>query len=297
MPKKFAMNWNKISDMVKKDLNKKDYTDKRFYTPKMKTDGTFEAIIRFLPSIDTDLPYAKYMAHGFSGKNNRWLVENCPTTLGNQCPICEANGELWSTGLEENKKIVRKRARKTNYVSNILIVKDPQVPENNGKVFLYRYGKKISEKINDKMFPKEGAVDEPVMVADYYEGANFKLSIKMIVANKGEKPMPNYDLSSFKEKSEVGDDTFIESIRKETFPLAEFVDPKNFKSYEELKIKYETVCGGATSSEEKKEPDKKEEDQNNTVVETPIDEKKEIVEPDLNLTDDNEDDFLKKLQS
>jgi hypothetical protein len=295
MPKKFGMDWNKIKDKMKQDTSKKDYTDKRFYTPKLKSDGTFEAIIRFLPSIDTDLPYAKYMAHGFAGKNNRWLVENCPTTIGKPCPICEANGELWQTGTDENKKIVRRRSRKTNYVSNILIVKDPQIPENNGKVFLYRYGKRINEKITDKMFPKDGALDEPVMIADYYEGANFKLSIKLQKTDGNKDPMPNYDLSEFKTVSEIGDDTLIEKIRKETFPLAEFVDPKNFKSYDELKIKYESICGGmSVSSGEKKEEVKKEE---TAIVDEGKKEEEKSAEPDLNLTDDNEDDFLKKLQS
>jgi hypothetical protein len=290
MPKKFSMDWGKITDKIKQEREKKDYTDKRFYSPKIKEDGTFEATIRFLPSIDTDLPYVKYISHYFQTPNGKWFVDNCPTTLGNKCPVCEANGELWQTKVEANQKIASGRKQRTNFVSNILIVKDPQVPENNGKIFLYRYGVKIDEKIQNKIFPTDED-DKPIHVQDYYEGANFKLSIKMIKQPGDKKPMPNYDLSEFKVVSAIGEDDYIEKIRKETIPLAEFISPNNFKSYEELKIKFDKLYEGKGGVSEKV-AEKTEAAQSTSIQEEPV----KVETPPLNLTEDDDADFLRKLQ-
>jgi hypothetical protein len=230
----------KINDQAN---TKKSFTDDRLYYPQLKEDGTGSAIIRFLPSKDTDLPWVMLQTHGIQGPGG-WFIQNCPTTLNNPCPVCKSNSVIWNENDEETaRKLTRGKTRKTNYYSNVLVVKDPQNPENEGKVFLFRYGAKIHKKIMEQMNPVGGddGVETPVMVFDYYEGANFKLIIKR--QKVGNKNMANYDSSKFDSVSSVGTDEEIEKIHNSLYSLAEFITPDKFLSYDELAKKYAKVCG------------------------------------------------------
>jgi len=235
--RKFAIDWTKSTEKIKEqNAPKKNWKDERLYYPQIKDNGTAEAIIRFLPSKDTDIPFVKTYNHAFDGPGG-WYINECPTTIAQECPTCKANTELWNS----DPDTVRRRSRKTNYYTNILVVKDPQNPENEGKVFLFKYGKTIHEKIMSKISPEEGGIDEPVMVFDYYDGANFKFKIKtQKVSNTN---MPNYDLSVFDNPSPVGTDEEIEKIHGMLYSLTEFTGKDRFKSYNDLKERFEKVTG------------------------------------------------------
>lgn len=239
--RKFAIDWDKVTKKIKEqNAGAKNFKDERIYYPQVKDDGTAQAIIRFLPSNDTDIPFVKVYSHGFKGPGG-WLIENCPTTLGQDCPVCKANQALWET----DEKTARPRSRKLSYYSNIQVVKDPQNPENEGKVFIFRYGKKIHEKIMEKLSPDEGGIVEPIMVFDYYDGANFNLIIKRVKA--GNQSFPNYDSSFFDGVSPVGTDAEIEKIDGDLHQISEFVSEGQFKSYEELSEKMVRVTGATAA--------------------------------------------------
>lgn len=218
--------------------------DKRLYRPKFAKDGTFEAIIRFLPAPGDELPLIKKFAHRFKDKFGDYN-EECLTTIGQPDPICESNTELWRQENETAKDLARKRARNKSGISNILVINDVQVPSNNGKVFLYRYGKVILDKIIEKCFPDEkqkqlGA--KAVNIFDYYEGVNFRVSGKK--TQKGDTSWTKYDNSRFEDMpTRIESDDFIERLEKQIYSLKEFNDPKNFKSYTELKIKFDQIRG------------------------------------------------------
>lgn len=250
--KKFERDWDSTVQKIKEQEKSKKGRDKddRFYVPKLKEDGTAQAIIRFLESKDTDVPFVKIFNHYFEGPGG-WLIEKCPTTVGRDCPVCKANSELWNS----DQDTVRRRSRKTRYYANILVVKDPQVPENDGKVFLFEFGKKIYEKIMEKVSPKEESLDKPVMVFDYYNGADFRLNIKQVKV--GNKNMPNYDSSRFSDNtSPIGDDDYIEKIHSQLNGLAEFVAPNLFKEWDELSERYEKVVGSSVPPKEGTEDSK-----------------------------------------
>lgn len=245
--RKFSIDWSKASQKLKEMENAKHLShknrDDRMFIPQFRDDGTFQAIIRFLPSKETIsgesvLPFVDVYTHSFKGPGG-WLVENCPTTIKQKCPICEANALIW----EEDPEILRrsKRKRRLSYYANILVIKDPQTPENNGKVFIFRFGTKIYEKIMEKWQPEEGSILKPIQVFDYYDGANFNLIIKKIKV--GEDLLPNYDSSSFDAVSCIGTDEEIEKIQNSLFSLKDFQSPDKFKSYEELKDKLLRVTG------------------------------------------------------
>ena len=230
-----------IDELTKKieETNKKEsYKDDRFWRPELDKSSNGYAVIRFLPASDgEDLPWAKYYSHGFQGKGG-WFIENCPTTLGQKCPVCEANSELWNSGIEKDKDIARNRKRRLHYVSNIMIVSDPANPQNEGKVFLYKYGKKIFDKINEAMNP-EFEDEDAINPFDFWSGANFKLKVRKVAG------FINYDKSEFESTSALldGNDANLEMLWKTQYALAEFVDPANFKSYTELKTKRDAVLG------------------------------------------------------
>lgn len=246
--KKFAVDWGKAMQKIKEQENNRTggFKDERIFLPQYKEDGTFQAIIRFLPSKDTDIPFINLYAHSFKGPGG-WFIDNCPTTIQKKCPVCEANSLIW----DDNPDLVRIRKRKLSYYANILVVKDPQTPENNGKVFLFRYGKKIQDKIMEKWQPDKDGIIKPVTVFDYYEGASFNLIIKKIKV--GDKPMPNYDSSSFNEVSCIGTDEEIEKIHNSLFSLKEFHSEDNFKTFEELKEKHDKAVGQTIPTKEKSE--------------------------------------------
>ena len=218
---------------------KESYKDDRFWRPELDKSSNGYAVIRFLPPCENeDLPWSKYYSHGFQGPGG-WYIENSRTTLGEKDPVSEMNSKLWNSGVESDKDIARARKRKTNYVSNVLVVSDPANPQNEGKVFLYRYGQKIFQKIQEAMQP-EFQDEDPVNPFDFWGGADFKLKIRRVSG------FINYDKSEFASPTELfeGDDTILEQTWKKQYPLSEFVDPKNYKTYEELKTRLNEVIGG-----------------------------------------------------
>lgn len=208
----------------------------KFWKPEVDKAGNGFAVLRFLPAPPgEDMPYIRRWDHGFQGPTGLWYIENSLTTIGMPDPVSEYNSELWNTGIEANKEIVRKRKRRENYYSNVYIVRDPAHPENEGKVFLFKYGKKIFEKLKDIMSPQyEG--EQAINPFDLWEGANFQLKIRKYEGYQ------NYDKSDFTSPGPLlNDDDALEAIWKQEHSLKELVDPKNFKSYEELKTKLHKV--------------------------------------------------------
>lgn len=226
---------------------KKSYEDTRFWKPERDKAGNASATIRFLPRTEGDeLPWVKVFSHGFKGPTGRWYIEDSLTTIGQADPVGELNMRLWNSTTDDNspaRKQARAQKRKLNYIANILVVNDPKHPENNGKVFLFKFGKKIFDKIMDKARPTFEDED-PINVFDYWEGANFKLRMKVV------EGYPNYDSSDFEAVAPVAsNDEGIVAIARQQHKLSEFIDPKNFKTYDELKKKLEMVLSGSSVSE------------------------------------------------
>jgi len=236
-------NINKLKSMVEEAGGEKKatYGDDRFWKPDVDKSGNGYAVIRFLPVTDEDKsPFVQTYNHGFQDKGG-WYIEECPTTLGkgHPCPVCESNGEYWNSGIEANKDIARKRKRRMSYVSNIYVVSDPKHPENEGKVFLYRYGMKIFNKIKDQMFP-EFQDETPMDPFDFWEGANFKLKIRNFEGYR------NYDKSEFEASTELDEDVAKDLWENDKiYDLEEFLDPSKFKSYDDLKAKFNRVVAAA----------------------------------------------------
>jgi hypothetical protein len=199
------------------------------------------ATIRFLPApaVDGDdgLPWVRVFNHGFQGPGG-WFIDNCLTTVNEKCPVCEHNSTLWNSGIEANKEVARKQKRRLTYVANILVVSDPSNSSNDGQIKLYKFGKKIFDKISEAMNP-EFADETPVNPFDMWEGANFKLKIRNVEGYR------NYDKSEFAGKSPLydGDDAKLEELWKSEFSLSEFTDKKQFKPYEQLKGRLYKVLG------------------------------------------------------
>lgn len=217
--------------------------DDGFWKPEVDKSGNGSAIIRFLPSPDSDVPFVRIWDHGFQGPGG-WFIEKSLTTINQNCPISEYNSMLWNSGTEADKTFVRtKTKRRLSFISNIVVVKDPSRPENEGQVFLYKFGKKIFDKINDAAMP-EFDDEEKVDAFSLGEGANFRLKIRNVEGYR------NYDKSEFDSPSELPEDD-LEGIYNQLKPLQELVDPKNFKSYDELKTKLYRVLalgGGETAN-------------------------------------------------
>jgi len=216
--------------------------DDRFWQPEVDKAGNGYAVIRFLsPPKGEELPWVRIWNHGFQGPTGKWYIENSLTTIGKQDPISELNTKLWNSGNEKDKETVRKQKRKLTYISNVLVVKDPAHPENEGKVFLFKYGKKIFDKIKDLAEP-QFEDEKPVNPFDFWEGANFKIKIRNVEGYR------NYDKSEFESPSAISDnDDGIMAIWNKQYSLTEFLHPRNFKSYEELKAKLDSVLN-ATSA-------------------------------------------------
>jgi len=212
--------------------------DPRFWVPSVDKIGNGQALIRFLPPPKgEDVPFIRLFSHAFKGPTGSWYIENSLTTLGQQDPVGTFNSKLWNSGIESDKEVARLQKRKLHFISNILVVKDASKPENEGKVFLWKYGKKIFDKINDKMNPQFDD-ETPINPFDFWEGANFRLRIRQVEGYR------NYDKSEFDEPSLVSeDDAVLEKIWNQQHSLKEFIDPKNFKSYEELESKFIRVMG------------------------------------------------------
>tara|TARA_R110000868_G_scaffold79604_23_gene226459 strand:+ start:2678 stop:3613 length:936 start_codon:yes stop_codon:yes gene_type:complete len=205
--------------------------DERFW--KLSVDqktGIGYAKIRFLIAPKgEEISWARTFSHGFQGPAGGWFIENCPTTLERTCPVCAENNRLWKTDIESNKNIARDRKRKQQWISNILVLEDTAHPENNGKVFLFKYGKKIFDKVNEKLEP-QFPDQKPSNPYDLWEGSDFKLKAQKVGG------FQNYDKSSFDEPSELfpGDDAAKEAVWEQEYPLQEFLKDTQFKSYEDL---------------------------------------------------------------
>ena len=217
---------------------KKSYVDERLWKPTMDKTGNGYAVIRFLPAPEGEtLPWAKLWNHAFQGPTGQWYIENSLTTLGNNDPVSEYNSKLWNSGVESDKEIARKQKRKLQYYANIYVVTDSANPENEGKVFLYRFGKKIFDKITEAMSP--AFEDEtPINPFDFWQGANFKLKI---VKKDG---FWNYDKSEFDSPSPLlEDDDALEAIWKKEYSLSAVTAPDQFKSYDDLEKRLKYVLG------------------------------------------------------
>ena len=257
--------------------------DNRFWKPAMDKGGTGSAVIRFLPAPSgCELPWAQVWSHAFQGPGG-WLIDNCLTTNKGQCPVCEANRELWNTGSKDNQNIVRDRKRKLSYYANIYVVKDPVAPENEGKVLLYKFGKKVFDKIMAAMKP-EFDDEKPINAFDFWEGANFKLKLRKV------EGYWNYDKSEFAEPCPLLDnDDELETIYKSLNDLNEFTDEKNFKPYLDLKKRLDSVLGTKTATKRQDPETIDEEEEFEPTVKTTSSSKSSPV-------DEDEDDTLSYFQ-
>jgi hypothetical protein len=281
--KSSSSNFDKLTKALEQNLapedqsNKNKYQDDRFWKPELDKTGNGYAVIRFLPSVEgEDLPWQRIWSHAFQDKGG-WYIENSLTTLGQKDPVSEENTRLWNTGVDSDKEIARKRKRKLSYYSNILVVSDPKHPENEGKVFLYKFGKKIFDKITEAMQP---AFDDekPINPFDFWKGANFKLKIRKVDGYW------NYDKSEFEGVSTVAEsDDKIKEIWSKQYALKPFLDPSNFKTYDELKEKLNRVITGdrnASTVENANLPPKT----NDTAKSTPVSAQPEASDDDDTLS-------------
>ena len=238
LKKKSSNNLQFLQKELEKTVSSKN-VDERFWKPEVDASGNGYAVIRFLPAPDGEtVPWAKVYSHAFQGPGG-WYIENSRTTLGEKDPVGEVNRQHWNDGTEEGKEIARKQKRKLSYYSNIQVVKDPKHPENEGKVFLYKYGKKIHDKILAAMQP-EFQDETPINVFDLWEGANFKLKIKKVAG------FWNYDSSEFDSVSALSsDDTELEATWKSEHSLEAFTAADQYKSYEDLEKRLQLVLGSA----------------------------------------------------
>ena len=246
--KQSRSNFDKLTKALEQNLNPEDkstsnkYQDDRIWKPELDKTGNGYAVIRFLPATDKeDMPWVRVWSHAFQGPGG-WYIENSLTTLGRKDPVSEENTRLWNTGVDSDKDIARKRKRKLSYYSNIYVVSDPKHPENEGQVRLFKFGKKIFDKITEAMQP---AFDDekPINPFDFWKGANFKLKIRKVDGYW------NYDKSEFEGVSQLKEsDDQIKAIWEKQHALKPFVDPSNFKTYDELKEKLNRVITGTQTT-------------------------------------------------
>tara|TARA_B100001113_G_scaffold234750_1_gene192874 strand:+ start:505 stop:1398 length:894 start_codon:yes stop_codon:yes gene_type:complete len=228
-------------EIEKMNTNGSNSADERLWKLEVDKAGNGYAVIRFLPAPNgEELPWAKVWSHAFQGPGG-WYIENSLTTLGQKDPVSEHNRLLWNSGNDADKDLARKQKRKLTYISNIYVVKDPTNPENEGKVFLYKFGKKIFDKLTAAMQPEfedETAIDP----FDFWQGANFKLKAKNVAGYR------NYDSSEFATPSALlDDDDALEALWKKQYSLAEFTTADQFKSYADLETRLNRVLNTSPS--------------------------------------------------
>jgi len=247
--KQSSSNFDALTKALDEKLNTEDnkgdkskYQDDRLWKPELDKSGNGYAVLRFLPASEgEDMPWVRLWSHAFQGPGG-WFIENSLTTLNQKDPVSEENSRLWNTGVDSDKEIARKRKRKLSYYANVYVVSDPKRPENEGKVFLYKFGKKIFDKITEAMKP-QFEDESPINPFDFWKGANFKLKIRKVDGYW------NYDKSEFEGVTPVAeDDAKIKAIWQKQYPLKEFSDPSNFKSYDELKEKLNRTIMGSRSA-------------------------------------------------
>ena len=263
------------------------HEENRFWTPSVDKAGNGYAVIRFLPEPKgEDLPWVRVFSHGFQGPAGKWYIENSLTTFNEKDPVSEYNSTLWNNGTEAGKEQARKQKRRLSYIANIYVVKDPANPENEGTVRLYKFGKKIFDKLNEKMNP-EFEDETATNPFDFWEGADLKLKIRNVEGYR------NYDKSEFAEVSPLldGDDAKLETVYDSMFSLQDFLDRKHFKTYAELQAKLDMVLGlaGATATA----PSVMSAEEN--VVEMPV--QKEASAPKIESSDSDDENlsFFEKL--
>ena len=230
---------SKLVEAAEKTQGTRQGSDDKFWQPTVDKAGNGYAVIRFLPSQgENALPWAQYYDHGFKGPAGRWYIEKSLTTLGQDDPVSQMNSKLWNSGIEADKETARSRKRRLHYVSNIYVVSDPSNPDNEGKVFLFKYGKKIFEKIMDVMQP-HFEDETPINPFDFWDGADFKLKIRQVEGYR------NYDKSEFSSPAPLldGDDEKLKELFEQLHNFDEWTDPKNYKTYEELHRKLVDVLG------------------------------------------------------
>jgi len=266
--------------------------DERLWKPDVDKAGNGYAIIRFLPApVGEEVAFVRIWDHGFQGPGG-WYIEKSLNSLGKPDPVSEYNSKLWNSGIEANKELVRKQKRRLSYYSNIYVVKDPTRPENEGKVFLFKYGKKIFDKLNEAMYP-QFADEKAINPFDLWEGANFKLKIRQVEGYR------NYDKSELDTPAPMlPDDDDMEKVWKSEYSLQELLDPKHFKSYEELKMRLEKALGTATESSNSKSSHMNDEDEAFPVPQKAVP-AKETPKASAPWDDDEDEDlsFFKKLAS
>lgn len=232
-------NFEKLTQELNKASGKAESSaDDRFWYPSVDKAGNGYAVIRFLPPTkDEDVPFVRIWEHGFQGSSGSWYIEKSLTTLGKNDPVSEHNSQLWNSGVESDKEIARKQKRKLTFISNVYVIEDPANPENEGKVFLFKYGKKIFDKLyaaNNPEFKDESPLDP----FDLWEGANFKIKIRQVEGYR------NYDRSEFLKPSPLfADEDEMSKVWEKQYSIKTFVDPSQFKSYDDLKTKLERVLG------------------------------------------------------
>ena len=225
------------------DGAKKSYGDDTMWKPELDKSGNGYAVVRFLPTPDgEEMPWVSYFDHGFQGPGG-WYIEKSLTTLNKEDPVSEYNTQLWNTGIEANKDIARKQKRRLHYVSNVYVVSDPKNPANEGKVFKYRFGKKIFEALKEAISP---AFEDETAINPFDlrgEGANFKIKIRKVDGYW------NYDKSEFEKPAPLfADESKLNSTFSQVHSLSSVIAPSEFKTYEELKEKFERVIGGTSTS-------------------------------------------------
>tara|TARA_R100000697_G_scaffold38919_2_gene51027 strand:- start:294 stop:1208 length:915 start_codon:yes stop_codon:yes gene_type:complete len=230
---------NKVAEPQKQSNS---YADDRFWKPELDKSGNGYAVFRFLPAVkNEDLPWARLWSHAFQGPGG-WYIENSLTTLNKKDPVSESNSLLWNSGVDADKEIARKRKRKLSYIANVLIINDAKHPENEGQIKLFKFGKKIFDKITEAMKP-EFEDEKPINPFDFWEGANFKLKIRKVDGYW------NYDKSEFDSPTAIAsNDEAIEEIWNKQYALKPFLAPENFKSYDELKSKLDKVLSGVRNT-------------------------------------------------
>ena len=232
---------DKLTQELSKLNNTESKSDTRFWYPQTDKAGNGYAVIRFLPApANEDVPFVRVFEHGFKGPTGLWYIENSLTTIGQTDPVGELNSKLWNSTTDDEspaRKQARLQKRKLTFISNIYVIQDQNNPENNGKVFLFKFGKKIFDKLNEAMNP-QFADEDPINPFDLWAGANFKLKIRNVESYR------NYDKSEFAAAGPLfEDDSELESVWKQEHSLQSFLAPSNFKSYEELSKRLAAVLG------------------------------------------------------
>jgi hypothetical protein len=222
--------------------------DERIFSVERDKSGLGYAVVRFMPApLNEEAAFVKLYNHGFKG-NSRWFIENCPTTLGQDCHVCFENSLLYNSGVDANKKIASNRKRKLSYYSNVYVVKNPSNPALEGTIMLYRYGQKIYDKVMSALKP-EFEDETPVDPFDLWSGANFKIKVKTVKESSGQS-YPNYDDSSFESPAPLlgGDDAKLEAVWKQCYSLSDLISPDKFRSYEDLRTRFNRVTGSTSEA-------------------------------------------------